>query len=438
MIRRAPVGPGGSVSQPTNARRVVATARDARIEEESVRDLADFFRSTGPGKEGRIVPYGSPSRPTTVSRPAQAANAGPQAPLSSPGVSPKKAGKLPAGNHTPIISTKTEPTGSGGSRSRLQAREAAVPYGERSSDLIDFIRQGPPKDRTEGIQRNPGTVAPSTGTSNADKIQSIERAGGTRGVTQGSMGSTQDSSMAKSLRSSSNSRTGLLDTTNRPGAVAHNNTSGNPTHSEADEPPRPQRKQRRVRDPYAIDTDSDEDLDNAATSKPKRNDESLMDFLRNAPAPDSAPAGQSAFEDIQQPGNKPIPRKMSAPNIRTRFSRSGSSAGRTPAGRNYSAATSTTQTSKRTDSSNVNGATYVTNVDRERNPPARVVPRFPAVQQARSGRNDSGRSSDLADFLRNSEPPPTTQTYAPPLAKEEGGFTRMFSRRKKSAAGMVH
>ncbi|KAI9881592.1 MAG: hypothetical protein M1830_000156 [Pleopsidium flavum] len=459
---KPPVQPIGILPQPTNVRRGITTARDARIEEESVRDLADFFRSTGPENRVRSVPRNNPSRPTTASRPATAVNAGLNPTSNSPGLGPKKAGKLPTGSHAIKFLAKAESAALTRSGSRLQAREATVPYGGQSSDLIDFIRQGPPHERNDGTHRIPRTVAPFRTTMDSDEIHAMESVGDKDGITRSSVTSTQDDSMTKSLRSSSNSRTGLLDTTNRANAIAYNGKSGTPSNILTEEPPRPQRKQRRVRDPYAIDTDSDEDGDIAATSKPKRDEESLIDFLRNMPAPVSPPAEQSSFEDVQQPKGTKVSRKVSAPNLRNRFARNGLSSAKTSTARNNSAATTVrssniaaeppqlpifrptatssdllTQTSRTPDPYKPTSPTYTTNVNRERNPPVRAPPRSNAAPQARSGRVDSERSKDLADFLKNSGPPLPTQPYTLSAPKEEGGFTRMFSRRKKSA-GLVH
>lgn len=459
---KPPVGPIGSLLQPANVRRVIATARDARIEEESVRDLADFFRSTGPEIEVRSVPRNNSSRTTTASRPATTINAGPNPTVSTPVISPKKAGKSPTGLNPINPLAKAESAVSAKSGSRLQAREATVPYGDRSSDLIDFIRQGPPHERNDGSHRIPRTVAPFRTTMDSDEIHALENVGGKDGITRSLVASTQDGSMAKSLRSSANSRTGLLDTTNRANAIAYNGKSEIPSHIRAEEPPRPQRKQRRVRDPYAIDSESDEDRDVIAGSKPKRDEESLIDFLRSMPAPDSAPAGQPAFADVRQSEGKKVPRKVSAPNMRTRFARNGPSYGKSSTARINSAATSVptssiaaeppqlpnfrpratspdllTQTSRNPDQYKPTSPTNAANVNRERNAPARAHPKSHAAHQARSGRADSGRSNDLADFFKNSGPPLTTQTNAPGVTKEEGGFTRMFSRRKKSA-GLAH
>ena len=56
-----------------------------------------------------------------------------------------------------------------------------------------------------------------------------------------------------------------------------------------------------------------------------------------------------------------------------------------------------------------------------------------ARKLARDGREDTNSVRDLAEFLRNTAPPPPQPSLPPTPVKEEGGFSRMFSRRKKSA-----
>ena len=81
----------------------------------------------------------------------------------------------------------------------------------------------------------------------------------------------------------------------------------------------PKRKQRRVRDPYAIDLsdEDEEDLDLFPPPKPKK-EESLIDFLNN-------------YEPPPEPTPKPkppptLPKKKSAPSLMTRLRSGGHSA----------------------------------------------------------------------------------------------------------------
>lgn len=431
-----------SAPQAAKVRRGGPIARDARVEKESVRDLADFFRSTGPDGPVNGVPRITNSRPT----PAFSAGALPNAHPTNE--SAKRAGKSAMAPPPVVIPQKpkavVQPKRSA---PRLQAREAAVPFGDRSSDLIDFIRQGPPRERDTGNHRIPRTVAPFRSTMDSDEIDN--------GMARESATSTHDGSTAKSLRSSANSRTGLMETTNRANGIAYNGTSSHPA-SRAEEPPRPQRKQRRVRDPYAIDSDSDEDPEVGASSTSKRGEESLIDFLRNVPAPVSPTKLQSAFDDIDESEGNTTFREARATSVKTRSPRLGSASGQSQTMRTASAGMALppsktvirppqssgyrpNATSNNSDTSNGVKTNYSAHADRERITPARATPRSTAPLQARSGRMNNERLNDLADFLKNSEPPPPTQGYAPsaPNKEEDTGFARMFSRRKKSA-GLAH
>jgi len=427
-VVKAPASP----PQATNVRRGGNVARDARVEKESVRDLADFLRSTGPDPATNSIPRYTNSRPTT------AINTEAQPNVRATDSSPKRAGKSAMTPPPVVVPQKSKSTVSPKkSGPRLQARGATVPFGDRSSDLIDFIRQGPPRERDTGTHRIPLTVAPFRSTMDSDEIDN--------GMARESAASARDGSMSKSLRSSANSRTGLLETTNRGNGIVSHGISSYPASS-ADEPHRPQRKQRRVRDPYAIDSDSDEDLDVGASSTAKRGEESLIDFLRNVPAPVSPTKLQSAFDDIDESEGFTTRRKASGPSVSTRSTQRGSMSGRSPNIRTTSAGMSVPPSRtvinppQRATSDNPRGvnSTSTTHLDRQSTTPARATPRSTAPLQARSGRMNNERSNDLADFLKNSGPPPTTQTYAPSVAKgDDGGFTRMFSRRKK-IPGLVH
>ena len=78
--------------------------------------------------------------------------------------------------------------------------------------------------------------------------------------------------------------------------------------------------------------------------------------------------------------------------------------------------------------------TYAAHIDRERNGAARHSP--VQHQQARGNREPDHGLSDLADFLKNSEPPTAPTRVECPVVKEkekESGFGRMFSRRKKGS-----
>ena len=432
-------------------------ARSAKIEKENTRDFADFIRSTGPVVEQKYVPKNPASRPTTASRPLTAVQTSPSAAQQS--ASPRRIGKTTNGL-TPIIASKeTGQKFSRGPQPRLQAREAKLSRSDQSSDLIDFIRQGPPVDRADGNRRIPRTVAPFRRTMDSDEIHDMGHGRSKDVGTPNSVTSTQGSLvLSKSIHSSANSRTGLLDSTNRKNVQEPPSRSNVRSPPGLDDPPHLVRKQRRVRDPYAIDSDSEEDVD-GSTPKPQREEESLMDFLRSMQAPSQGPSINTPNEAPKTNG-RTLQRKSSGPSIRSRFARSGS----TSIGTKASPAKSPSQpltispsNRSRSDAPQIPplneaspplmasiGAstdTYqsrMTNsarMDRDRTVSGPKTIRPLARPQVRLEHEEIGSSRDLADFLRSSGPPEPVQSHQPSTTKEEGGFARMFSRRKKSSVG---
>ncbi|KAJ5138457.1 uncharacterized protein N7515_003305 [Penicillium bovifimosum] len=222
-----------NVSMASRSSSRIGQARDARVAaSDSTRDFAEFMRSTGPA-----VPY--ESKPF-----------------------------IPAESTKPVRSPSSLSTTTRGNKPKLQARSAET-KGSQTSDLIDFIREGPPMPA--GAHRIPRTVAPFRNTIDSDEMPMGN-------TTSSSIASTRTGSTPKESSTSLGSRTALLDSNK---ATA----SGSAT---AYEDPKPVRKQRRVPDPYAIDDDDDdalleELLEMEENPKPKREEESLMDFLRSAP-----------------------------------------------------------------------------------------------------------------------------------------------------------
>ena len=210
--------------------------RDAKIENSSLRDLADFAKSTGPDGPAQL--------PRVVSSPTQ----------------PKR--------------SKTSTS------SRYQAREPVIKG--PNSELIDFIREGPP--RIDGSHRIPRTVAPFRTTMDSDELNTLAPSHSSGG--RHSESSNQDGSIV--TKSTVTSRTGLMESTNRRTSNYVSNTnqpSSQAAKNGVHEREGPQRKQRRVRDPYAIDLDSDDEMDDAFSPPPRFEEESLIDFLRNSSPP---------------------------------------------------------------------------------------------------------------------------------------------------------
>ena len=285
----------------------------------------------------------------------------------------------------------------------------------------------------------------------SDDISSL---GHGRGKETSSISSAQENSLqTKSLHSSVNSRTGLLDPTNRSNVKLGSSSSfDNPPR--ADEPPHPMRKQRRVKDPYAIDYDSDGDDEAIYTPKPRREEESMIDFLNSGPPlPTHGVNIPSAFDDMppQKSGGsgKTLQRKVSAPSMHARFARGNSASTAiqdqqvkspphvSPAllgspnrnGVQQNSLNRPAQSSSRSDIYKPTPSTHPAPLSqRNRQSQSTVKPIQPRVEC-----NKVDNIRDLADFLKNSGPPKITPTRPTSVAKEESSFSRMFSRRKKSA-----
>lgn len=298
---------------------------------------------------------------------------------------------------------------------RPQARPAAIPR-EDSAELIDFIREGPPSAGA----RIPRNVAPFRDTLDSDDLDSLDHAS--------TVTSTRDGSMAKSMVSNG-SRTGLLESTSRASMQGSGPvpTSKPPPVSASTGPPA--RKQRRVPDPYAIDMDDELDDDELEEllegPKPKREEESLMDFLRNVPPPASEAAPPRPFSVNTAPKGATggIPGTSS---IKARLLRS-TSAEKTPTSK---PSRSSLRQSPETQTPSSN---YTVKAGTERaRAPLRPSPSMPSVSERQT------ETSALADFLKNTGPPDPVPTRPTPITKsnmlDTNNITRLFTRRKKVEA----
>lgn len=438
-----------------NRRGPVPQARDARLPRESILEFADFIRATGPpGAET------APSQPTigmrrnqSMRQPGSPAHA---SPMSKPSLS---------------ISAGRPSVGGGSvSRARLQARDATVDVND-NSDLIDFIRQGPSSGANPRIPR---TVAPFRTTMDSDQMQSavggramdasIPDVQDTR-ASQASKASTNVTEMsAPSIQSSVNSQSALLgrnQVTAQPGS--------NSPWDESDM--MPVRKQRRVRDPYAIDFSDEEDEEDdqfeyepTPKRKPAPKEESLMDFLNSVPPPSSSepvPFNLSSRTNTG-PSKAPAPKKKaSAPSLMSRF-RQNSAAAPAPAMPSYGTrGGSLSQPSNRSPANNYGSGGSSANkgyIPIQVNiPTGGVGDLFPSYGNSStsatitSSSRTSGRvpmkkfeprdavsvpsrgTSDLAEFLRSSEPPGAMASVSwSKDASADSGGSKLFGRRKKS------
>lgn len=421
MRNAAPESPAGGVipssSSPTKSRSNRVQPRDARLENDTMRDLADYVRSTGPANEQQL-PKALSSRPgtsatmKTLPTTNDAARTTPMPPV-------------PA---TRPMTQQSQSSKSVGARTRFQAREPTVARRSGTKDLIDFLKEGPPSSPS-----SPGGV-------NGQLSNETGRA---------SAASTQNSSVApRSVQESMNSSTALLASNRtQPSKVNGMSTAATPTQRQLPQRQRddmPARKQRRIRDPYAIDDSDDEAEEQQTPAQAKRTqDESLIDFLRNtAPAAGSSPppvlAGSSAGPSnaAAQPNNQGIRERIMRSTSKSSLNRKASVNTSRPPRTDSKVAPynrSTTQAraasphlsqkGRKIDSYKPTTVTHAPHLDRERKENFARPP-------TSSGRTET---ADLADYLKNSGP---VETVGIPImrqssiVKEEAGFLKFFSRRK--------
>lgn len=363
--------------------------------------------------------------------------------------------------------------------SKLQAREATVTNNNATADLADFLRSGPAGAQVDGPSqiKRPGIVErPSANGLPNGKLRDAVNSGS-------SVASTQESfAPSKMTQSSTNSRTGLLENTNRAPTVAPPVRNHVRQLSQSDEAPGPTRTQRRVKDPYALDSDSEDDGYGTA-QPPEREEESLSDFLRNYRPPPTtttrnvpdvqttAPQPKKQKTTMRErmarniaviPDYRPLPPKAPKKNpsksppqsneSRMSAKRTNSAGYQPPNQNNVIRGRSTnaapqlppinprvasphlvTQNGRKLDTYRPTQPTYAKHVDRR--PRQQLQAR--EEHGSLSGPPIGGGMGDLADFLRETEPPPPSgpigggRPMSPMKEKEESAFGRMFSRRKK-------
>ncbi|KAK4144274.1 uncharacterized protein C8A04DRAFT_11640 [Dichotomopilus funicola] len=419
-------------------------ARDPRLARESIAEFAEFIRSTGP-------PGG---------------NTQPPVPL-SPGLPPPG---LALGKS--VSNTSAETSGlsitSNPNRQRLQARSAAVSRKDDNSDLIDFIRRGPPSNATG--PRIPRTVAPFRSTMDSDQLSA---AVGGRAVDAQLRDTEFRISRASTYGTEISIPPSIQSVNSHSALLTKSNTF---SYDTADtDMPMPKRKTRRVRDPYAIDFsdeefEDDDDPSPLPPKKPAAKEESLIDFLNNyAPPPEptvrpfNISQTRNAQQQQQQQQQQPK-KKASASSLMARFTRRDSSitgasssrpaspkvvsdlrsaSGGRPGGARpghipiqvnipSSAYAHPARTSSNKAASMMGGGSPSPSPAAGRVPMKKFEPREAASVSSRGG------TSDLADFLKHSGPPPgSTVGNLPssPADKEEGsgGISKVFGRRKKGS-----
>lgn len=473
MVDRPPFQPGREMSQATsrttkdtapvkaqpatnglrmaNGRPGEVVPRDAKAKKETTSEIAEFIRSTGPEtvRQGPASNLGAGVEPLR-STPANSVNI--------KATSTERATSRRVTKPHPALLAKSAGTASSKRPGpKLQARDATIAHDEQTSDLIDFIRQGPALDRNDGSRRIPRSVAPFRRTMDSDEIQALSNG---KAKDNSSVTSTQDGlAQPQSVRSSSNSRTGLLESAKRWNGGQHPATSKPFRLDEA-----PRRKQHRNKDPYAIDIEGEDDDGLDQETKPAAHKETLVEFLRSMSPPRRGPAGSNSGGTPEANKNT-MAKNSSGQNIREQFAKGTTSGHATKTsissiskptiinitetqsyrGREKSRPAApisplepsppqVTQNGNKFDSYKSTNSTHTAPVDRDR-----ATPRHGRLQP-RGEREPEPGLSELADFFKNSGPPTPPAEMNPPVLgygkekeRDEGGLSRLF-RRKKSAA----
>lgn len=401
--------------------------RDARVERESMGDLAEFISST--------APPGSYKQPPPQSAPTANGNRGMGGPVRN------VSGSTPRTNNTTTLPRRAELSAR---RSRLQARDAVVPRGDSISDLIDFVRSGPQLEKE--AHRIPRTVAPFRTTMDSDQM--VGAVGGK--AIDASLPYPRYSQASASVNSSINSQSALISNSpkkSKPVAAQKQNEFD-------EEDIMPKRKTRRVRDMYQIDfSDEEEEYEAMTNSQPKTIiEESLAEFLANVPPPpdssppplyiaaanagkikkkSSSPGLMSRFGRKDSVPHPPPKQRSSAQDLRSTGSRSSSQSGSRPPQLPTHTPIAVQFTSNKPatyEPARGPGSDYVSQLDTSRN----IV--MQKSYQPREAVYTTTRTNDLEAFLRSESPTSMSnqpQTFTPTLQREEASaFQRMFGRKK--------
>ena len=309
--KRVASGPTNAESPRTKSGRY---ARGARNEGESTRDFADFLRSTGP----EISPPRQQANQTAIGAAGKKIVGSPTTKLASEQLPSKKITKPPPTNVAKRANSQTKKTGL-----RLQAREPTAQK-ETTYDLAEFIRQGPAGNRGDEKRLRSTASGAALVPSNSQRLVNGSPRDGI--MSTASTESNQNSSVFAQSVNSINSRTALLDS---PRSNKHlysgQNAQSARKPARGDQPPQPLRKQRRVKDPYAIDTESEQESEEDGEDDVtlETGPESLVDMFQSLDGPGS-PIHHipSAFSDIPKPPTKgpDPPSKLQYPTIHDRAS----------------------------------------------------------------------------------------------------------------------
>jgi len=242
-------------------------AREPKYEEGSIRDFADFIRSTAPTEDQtRILPISVPTRSNGVHSTATSMTTPPSS-ASKPLPNLPRESASRSGPKSPMALRNKR-------QSTLEPRDAVI-RDRGTDDLVDFLREGPP-----------GATSGHGHTSSTENTPTSISTGGRNG-----------SVLTQSHSGSVTSSTALVNNTvNNPRSYQKPNSAA--TQAREPQSPATARTRPRARDPYALpssdEADSDSDSDNL-TALPgsnrrqqqtrKSESQSLIDFLQSTDPP---------------------------------------------------------------------------------------------------------------------------------------------------------
>lgn len=467
-----PSSPGSYHSRKSKA--AAGQARDARTTTESVQDFANFIRSTGPSNTHQ-APHSNHrhTRKLSKGQPSGYQRASFDTDLQ----------KTSSVSRLRQLSVSTSSLGPKKPSPRLQARPATLAKGDQTSDLVDFLREGPP---VGGASYTPKSVVPVRTVGDDEYNYLGPHVLDKDNLTSSSTASTQaESTITKSVHSSFNSRTGLIESGNRANARAYpvkkSLVNPNPVYGGvpagrpvADENTTPVRKQRRVKDPYAIDTDSEDEIESIAPAraKPERKEESLADFLRDCAPPPSVNETPQLLSVNEPPprakssGSSRMSTRSAASAMKSRLMRN-TSVDRVPStklsksslrsSKSANAPTSAsgagssvrsfpvpqspspriTHTGSQMGSHPLTSTTsyYSNHVEQQRRAKPAAPPRHPEEDAVMGRIRNETETGALADFLKSTAPPVGAGGQLAPEKERDasgsGAFSRIFVRRKK-------
>ncbi|KAK5099016.1 hypothetical protein LTR70_000862 [Exophiala xenobiotica] len=389
-------------------------ARDAQVPRTTgVRDLADYVRSTGPSNDDQL--------PKAISGDVAAAHSARQAAMSSPGSA---------------VAARPQ------NRLKFQARDARPSRTAESSALIDFIREGPPRE--QGDHRINRHIAPFRTTMDSDDLNALASSlPKTSSDTNGNTTLNSNTPLISNAARAPTSSQPQLQAASLPQTIMHDRVTTDEDNG------MPKRTRRRIKDPYAIDDSDDDLLEDAAPKEPR--EESLADFLRNT-APSASMTAQPIMSSRQS--KKPLNRTASVDKlkefVRNRSTTSSSDRQEQLKAQSRARAESPhlTQNGSKLDSYRPTQPTHAKHVDRDRaskvgnKTESRTESRAESRLETRTPVRSVGATSDLADYLKNTGPPPSSEEKPQPFVlsnkhtngvqRQEGGLKKFFSRRGKN------